>query len=130
MAAILDDLPAVASLDALRRCDEERDGEWAHAVADHRGLGERSHPDVRPIEDAAYGLRWLEVAQGSCFDLRRSLVPQLPLALLDSETGDTRPDQRPRRLTDAQDEPALSGRNGRIASSDASRRLPGAPGWR
>ena len=99
-------------------------------IADHRGLGERWRPDVRRIEDAAYGLRWLEVPQGSRCGLRRSLVPQLPLALLDSETADTRPDQWPQRPTDAQDEPALSGQNGRIASSDASRRLPRAPGWR
>ncbi len=82
VAAILEDLRAVGSLDALRGRYEERDGEWAHTVADQRGLGERCRPDIRRIEDAAYGLRWLEVERGSRFDLRRSLVPQLPLGLL------------------------------------------------
>jgi hypothetical protein len=130
MAAILDDLRAVGAVDALRRRYAERDGEWAHAVADQRGLGERYRPDVRRIEDAAYGLRWLAVPQGSRFDLRRSLVPQPPLALLDGQTGDTIPDQRPRPPKDAQDEPVLSERNDRIPSSDASRRLPRVPGWR
>jgi hypothetical protein len=37
---------------------------------------------LRRLEDAAYGLRWVEVAHGLRFDLDRSLVPQLPLSVL------------------------------------------------
>jgi transcriptional regulator with XRE-family HTH domain len=85
VAAILQDLRAVGSLDLLRRRYAERDGEWAHALADQRGLGERCRADMRRIEDAAYGLRWLEIARASCFDPSRSQVPQLPLAVLDAE---------------------------------------------
>ena len=88
VAAILKDLRAVGSLDALRRRYAERDGEWAHALADQHGLGDHCRPDIRRIEDAAYGLRWLEVTQRSRFDPSRSLVPQLPLALLGAESAD------------------------------------------
>jgi hypothetical protein len=70
----------------------ERDGEWAHALADQRGLGSTCRADLRRIEDAAHGLRWLEVVHGQRFDLSRSLVPQLPLALLDANSRDERPD--------------------------------------
>ncbi len=81
-AAILEDLRAVGVVDALRRYYGDHDGEWAHTVADQRGFGEQCRPDIRRIEDAAYGLRWLEIARGSRLDLGRSLVPQLPLGLL------------------------------------------------
>ena len=74
------------ALDGLRRRYVERDAEWAHAIADQRGLGEQCRPDVRRIEDAAYGLRWLEVTRGSRFELGRSLVPQLPLGLFSDLT--------------------------------------------
>ena len=39
---------------------------------------------------ARFGLRWLEVMRGSRFDLGRSLVPQLPLALLGAELANGR----------------------------------------
>lgn len=92
VTAILDDLRAVASPEALRQRYVNRDAEWAHAIADQRGLGDECRSDMRRIEDAAYGLRWLEVTRRSRFDLSRSLVPQLPLALLDAEAGDERAD--------------------------------------
>lgn len=88
VAAILEDLRAVGSRDALRRRYAERDGEWAHALADQCRLGDECRADVRRMEDAAYGLRWLEVTRGSRFDLRRSLVPQLALALLGAGSAD------------------------------------------
>ena len=61
-------------------------------MADQRGLGDESRADLRRIEDAAYGLRWLEVVQGPRFDLSKSLVPQLPFVLLDADSGDERRD--------------------------------------
>jgi hypothetical protein len=92
VAAILDPLRALGSPAVLRLSYLERDGEWAHAVADQRGLGSTCRADLRRIEDAAHGLRWLEVVHGQRFDLSRSLVPQLPLALLDANSRDERPD--------------------------------------
>ena len=68
-----------ASSDSARQCAQ-------------LGLGSTCRADLRRIEDAAHGLRWLEVVQGQRFDLSRSLVPQLPLALLDADSRDERPD--------------------------------------
>ena len=93
MAAILDDLQAVDSPEALRQRYAERDGEWAHGVAARKGLGEEHHADLRRIEDAAYGLRWLELAHGLRFDLSRSLAAQLPLALLGDDRDSVRADR-------------------------------------
>ena len=84
------ELRAVASPQALRERYCERDGDWARGVAARQGRGEEHQADLRRVEDAAFGLRWLELAHGRRFDLRGSLVPQLPLALLDGETGDGR----------------------------------------
>ncbi|MDQ3809618.1 MAG: hypothetical protein M3336_04945, partial [Chloroflexota bacterium] len=47
--------------EGLRRQYVDRNGEWAHALADGRGLGDACRAVLRRIEDAAYGLRWLEV---------------------------------------------------------------------
>jgi hypothetical protein len=38
---------------------------------------------MRLLEDASYGLRWLEIAQRVQFNLSASLVTQLPLCLLE-----------------------------------------------
>jgi hypothetical protein len=52
-------------------------------VAIQHELGQEHHTEVRRIEDGAYGLRWLELVHGLTFELSRSVVPQLPLRLLD-----------------------------------------------
>jgi transcriptional regulator with XRE-family HTH domain len=91
VAAVLDDLRTLGSPEALHRRYVEQDGEWAHALADQRGLGDASGADLRRIDDAAYGLRWLEVTRGIHVDLRRSLVPQLPLPLPGTEFRADRP---------------------------------------
>ena len=92
VGSILDQLRDVASQQALRERYCERDGDWVWGVAARQGLGEEHHADLRRIEDAAFGLRWLELAHGLRFDLRGSLVPQLPLALLGAVTADGRTD--------------------------------------
>jgi hypothetical protein len=38
---------------------------------------------MRRLEDASYGLRWLEIARRVQFNLSASLVRQLPLSLLE-----------------------------------------------
>lgn len=87
VAAILDGLRAVDSPDALRNHYCERDGDWARGVAARRGLGEEDRADVRRIEDAAYGLRWLELAMGRRLDPRHSLVPQFSVAFMAAVSG-------------------------------------------
>jgi hypothetical protein len=46
-------------------------------VAAYQGLSEYEQADLRRVEDAAFGLRSLELAHGMRFDLRRSLPLQL-----------------------------------------------------
>jgi transcriptional regulator with XRE-family HTH domain len=53
VAAILDDLRELSSPEGLRLRYVERDGEWAHALANQRGLGDACRADLRRIEDAA-----------------------------------------------------------------------------
>jgi transcriptional regulator with XRE-family HTH domain len=81
-AAILGRLRAVDSADALRdaywRGDAASPGK---ARAEPVRGSEQRHDGVR-AEDAAYGLRWVELASGLRFDLSRSLVRQVPSALL------------------------------------------------
>lgn len=83
VAAIVDELRGVTTVEALRGHYRERDGDWAATVVARLERSEEQRSDLRHIEDAAYGLRWLELAHGLRFDLGRSLVPQLPLMLLD-----------------------------------------------
>ena len=89
VAKILDELRTVASLGALREQYCGRDGEWVRTVADRCGLGEAHRTDLRRVEDAAYGLRWLELAHGLCLDLRHSLATQVPLSLIGEAPGVT-----------------------------------------
>ena len=88
VAALLDELRAVVWPEELRQAYCERDGEWAPSVAARQRLGEQHHADVRRLEDAAFGLRWLELIHGVRYDLRRTLASQIPLNLLDEEPPD------------------------------------------
>ncbi len=44
---------------------------------------------ARRVEDAAYGLRWLEIAYARRFDLEKSLAHDLPLAWLNGPSSAT-----------------------------------------
>ncbi len=85
VAAVLAHLRDVTSPEALRQRYCAHDGEWVRGVAVRSGLDEEQPVDLRRIEDAAYGLRWLEIEHARHFDLRKSLVPQLSLGWLDQE---------------------------------------------
>lgn len=87
VATALDVLRAVTSPGALRESYCARDGEWIRAVAERCGLDDARRSNLRRLQDAAYGLRWLEIAGRLRLDLRRSLVPQLPLSLFDGVSG-------------------------------------------
>ena len=87
VVAVLDDLRASQSLEVLWRQYRDQDGEWVHGVAGRCGLDPTHRSDLRRVEDAAYGLRWLELAHGLRLDPRRSLVPQFPLGFLNRERG-------------------------------------------
>ena len=82
VTAILNELRTAESTEGLRRSYVERDGDWARGVAAAQPISDPATGWVRRIEDAAYGLRWLELAQGVRLDPRRSLAAQLPPGLL------------------------------------------------
>jgi transcriptional regulator with XRE-family HTH domain len=82
IAAVLGHLRAEESPEALRDRYRAHDGNWVHGVATRCGRSEMHGVALRRIEDAAYGLRWLEIAQGWRCDLNASLVGQLPLGWL------------------------------------------------
>jgi transcriptional regulator with XRE-family HTH domain len=87
IAAVLEQLRSAESLGALRGRYREHDGDWAHGVATRCGRGEAHGMALRRIEDAAYGLRWLELAHEWRCDLNASLVGQLPLSWLRASAG-------------------------------------------
>ncbi len=87
VAAVLDELRGVETAGALRHHYCECDGDWAATIVARLAPGDGQQPDPRHLEDAAYGLRWLELAHGRRFNLGRSLVPQLPRMLLDEAAG-------------------------------------------
>lgn len=95
VAAVLDDVRTVDSPGALRQRYRQRDGGWAHDVAARHGLGTASGSELRRLGDAGYGLRWLELEHGLRFDLRRSLVSQLPLRRLAPRSAGGKPPDRP-----------------------------------
>jgi hypothetical protein len=82
IAAVLEPLHSEESSEALRDRYREHDGDWVHGVAMHCGLSEAHGADLRRIEDAAYGLRWLEIARGWRCGLNAALVGQLRLGWL------------------------------------------------
>jgi len=88
VAAVLDELRAVVFPENLRQAYCERDGEWVRALAARQRMGDDHKADLRRVEDAGFGLRWLELTHGVRYDLRRSLVPQVPLSLLGAESSD------------------------------------------
>jgi hypothetical protein len=90
VTAILEELRAAESTEGLRRSYVERDGDWARGVAAAQPISDPATGWVRRIEDAAYGLRWLELAHGVPLDPRRSLAAQVPLGLLDGAAGGVR----------------------------------------
>ena len=83
ITAVLKPLRSEDSLEALRDCSRAHDGNWVHGVATRCGLGEEHGMNLRRIEDAAYGFRWLELAHEWRCDLNASLVGQLPLRWLE-----------------------------------------------
>jgi hypothetical protein len=80
---VLDELRAVDSLVALRRHYAERDGDWTDSVVAAAGLRPGDGGSLRRIEDAAYGMRWLEISHAVRVDPARSLVAQIPARVLD-----------------------------------------------
>jgi transcriptional regulator with XRE-family HTH domain len=88
VTTVLDGLRAVAATEGLRGRYLADDAGRARAAAATFLPEDVPGEALRLAEDAAYGLRWLELARGARFDLGRSLVRQLPLAWLDAAEGD------------------------------------------
>src|SRR6266545_2497273 len=83
IAALLEDLRDTHRPDVLRQRYAAAGAGWGHGA--ERSLAPITGPGVsgaggaggaalRRIEDAAFGLRWLEIARGTRFDPSRSLV--------------------------------------------------------
>jgi transcriptional regulator with XRE-family HTH domain len=87
ITAVLEQLRSEESLGALRDRYREHDGNWALGVATRCGWSEAHGMALRRIEDAAYGLRWLELAHEWRCDLNASLVGQVPLSWLGASAG-------------------------------------------
>lgn len=88
IAVALRDLRGVERVERLCRRYCEDDSSWIRGLAAKVLAGLGRQVNLRRVEDAAYGLRWLELAHGLRFDLGHSLVRQLPLALLgDGQSG-------------------------------------------
>jgi hypothetical protein len=62
-------------------------GPWGCSVLPDARPASAAPTDVRRADEAAFGLRWLELTAGLRFGLRRSLVPQLPLAFLNADSS-------------------------------------------
>ena len=87
VAKVRDELRVVASPEALRARYCAHDDGWVCTVAEGCGLGESHRAHLRRLEDAAYGLRWLELAGGLRLDLGCSLAAQLPLSFIPGNCG-------------------------------------------
>lgn len=82
VAAIVDDPWVIESPAPLRRHYCAHDRVQMRGAVDRFGFEE--HPtDPWPVEDGAYGLRWMEIMQDLRLHLRRSLAYQAPLGLPD-----------------------------------------------
>lgn len=84
IASILEDLRDTQRLDVLRQRYAAAGAGWAHGwtrgAAPTPGDVHTHGPGgavLRQIEDASFGLRWLEIARGGRLDLSRSLLHQL-----------------------------------------------------
>ena len=87
VTAILEELRAMEATEDLRRSYVESDGDWARGVAAAQRISAPEPGWVRRIEDAAYGLRWVELTHGVRLDPRGSLAAQLPPGLLIGAAG-------------------------------------------
>ena len=72
--ATLNETRALTKIDELRHHYSGRDGGWQGNASNPMPAG----GTVRLTEDAAYGLRWIELLNGITLDPRRSLVGKLP----------------------------------------------------
>lgn len=87
VAALLAELRVADSVDALTINFRDHNGDWACSVVGKRLQDEDDSAALRRTEDAAHGLRWLELAHGLRLDMQRSLVPQIKLEILDRKVA-------------------------------------------
>jgi hypothetical protein len=83
LSAVLQVLREVDSPDGLRERYRAVPGEWASRLAPDCKADGLPAADLRQAEEAAFGLRWLELECGLRFHTDRSLVGQLALSILD-----------------------------------------------
>ena len=115
VAAVLQVLREVDSLDGLRERYRAEAGEWASRRAPDCKADALSAMDRRRAEEAAFGLRWLELACGHGFDPSRSLAGQLSPTLLAGALHET--PSAPGAWAHGQDHPSGSDYPCRCAAS-------------
>ncbi|CCF84007.1 helix-turn-helix domain-containing protein [Nitrolancea hollandica] len=71
-------LRAVDDLEGLREQYRADDGGWLRDIAGQLAAPPEPEIEVRRVELAVYGLRWLEIVHGFRFDLSQSLEQQGP----------------------------------------------------
>src|SRR5204862_3801619 len=88
LAAVLQVLREADSLNGLPERYRAEPGEWASRLAPDCKADGLPAADRRRAEEAAFGLRWLELERGLRFDTGCSLVGQLALSILDGVVGE------------------------------------------
>jgi hypothetical protein len=83
IATRLAPLRAVGTIEGLRQRYAESHEDWDATVLGRASADAYRQSGRYRAEDAACGLRWLEITAGMLLDLHRSLTPQIPSSVLD-----------------------------------------------
>ena len=87
IAALLEDLRDTHRPDVLRQRYAAVGAAWAQGPAAASATADVRPAVLRQVEDAAFGLRWLEIAGGFRIDVVRSLIRQLGHGSASSPVG-------------------------------------------
>jgi hypothetical protein len=71
------------TIEDLRRRYAASDEDWDAGTLGRAFADSYRQSGRYRAEDSAYGLRWLEISEGTILDLQRSLVPQIASSVLD-----------------------------------------------
>jgi transcriptional regulator with XRE-family HTH domain len=86
IAAVVAPLREVGDTETLRQWYRQCGQNWDEGTLVRPAADAYRQSGRYRAEDIAYGLRWLEISEGTILDLRRSVVPQISSAVLDHIT--------------------------------------------